>query len=298
MSIRIIIILGLFIGPFLGFGQDIQYVTAENGLMVREKPSRGASKLDMLDYGTAVEVVEHTNLMLDIADGGNKISGEWVKIRGIDAYEFFEEGYVFNGFLTEEILEKRFKVQYDEFTVFIDGVTEKESKNTIEEFNNIMFYDLANNEAILNNNIRVKHHRDYRSIEVFQKYENSIAISDDSSHCDIINWQHYYSSWKPLARISKNVRFRTLNITEKESHKFIDADIEEFKAVVNKNCGESWGEAVKNINSFNEAPANVALSKVFFRIVMIDIDGMKTEKIIIFDIPVNCDTKTDAYAKL
>ncbi len=64
----------------------------------------------MLDYGTVIEIIEHTNLQLDVVDNGKKLSGKWVKVRGIDAYEFFEEGYVFNGYLTEEKLEKRFKV--------------------------------------------------------------------------------------------------------------------------------------------------------------------------------------------
>ena len=50
--------------------QDIQYVSAENGLVVREKPSRGAMKVGMLEYGTPIEITEHTNLMLDVVDGG------------------------------------------------------------------------------------------------------------------------------------------------------------------------------------------------------------------------------------
>ena len=58
----------------LAFGyaeaQDIQYVNAENGLIVRERPSQGAIKVGMLDYGTAIEITEHTNLKLDVIDGG------------------------------------------------------------------------------------------------------------------------------------------------------------------------------------------------------------------------------------
>ena len=67
---------------------------------------------------------------------------------------------------------------------------------------------------------------------------------------------------------------------------------------MNETCGNSWGQAVKDIKSIKETPTEVTVSKVFFRIVMTDINGAKTEKIIIFDVPLNCDTKTDAYAKL
>ena len=46
--------------------QDIQYVFAENGLVIREQPNQGAKKVGILDYGTPVEIIEHTNLNLDV----------------------------------------------------------------------------------------------------------------------------------------------------------------------------------------------------------------------------------------
>ena len=280
--------------------QDIQYVSAENGLIVREKPSQGAIKLDMLDYGTVIEITEHTNLQLDLVDGGKKLSGEWVKIRGIDAYESFDEGYVFSGYLTLEKLEKRFKVNYDEFTVIIEGVSDKNGmKDEINpDFDGVLFFKLNENETIEGNTVSIKHHQEYRSIEVFQKHENSIAIIDDKSHCDIINWQHYYSSWKPLKKVSSNNKFKALPISEKEASRFIDIDIEELKTVVNNACGESWGDAIKDIKSLNEYPIKVVISKVYLRILMTDIDGNKTEKILIFEVPIESQTKKDAYAKL
>ena len=280
--------------------QDIQYVSAENGLIVREKPNQGAIKIGILDYGTVIEIIEHTNLQLDIVDGGKKLTGEWVKIRGIDAYEFFEEGYVFNGYLTETKLEKRFKINYDEFTVTIDGVSEKDRrKDDINpDFNGILFYRLNENETIEGKTISVKHHQEFRSIEVFQKHENSVAISDDKSHCDIINWQHYYSSWKPLKNSISNRKFKTLTVSGKEASKFIEVDIEDLKIVVNDACGETWGDSIKDITSLNDYPTKIVLSKLYLRILMTDIAGYKTEKIIIFEVPLNSETKKDSYAKL
>jgi len=280
--------------------QDIQYVNAENGLIVREKPSQGAIKVGMLDYGTAIEITEHTNLKLDVIDGGKKLTGQWVKVRGIDAYEFFEEGYVFNGYLTEEKLEKRFKKTYDEFTVTIEGISEKERiKGEINpDFNGVLFYKLNDDETLEGKTVRVKHHQEFRSIEVFQKHENSIAISDDKSHCDIINWRHYYSSWKPLKTMSSNKKFEALAISEKEASRFIDVNIDELKTVVSDACGESWSNAIKDVTTLNDYPTKVVVSKMYLRILMTDIDGYKTEKIIIFEVPLNSQTKKESYAKL
>jgi len=280
--------------------QDIQYVNAENGLIVREKPSQGAIKVGMLDYGTAIEITEHTNLKLDVVDGGKKLSGEWVKVRGIDAYEFFEEGYVFNGYLTEEKLEKRFKATYDEFTVTIEDISEKERRKdeVNPDFNGVLFYKLNDGETLEGKTVYVKHHQEFRNIEVFQKHENSIAISDDKSHCDIIKWQHYYSSWKPLKTISSNKKFEALPITEKEASRFIDVNIDELKTVVNDACGETWSEAIKDVTSLNDYPTKIVVSKVYLRILMTDIDGYKTEKIIIFEVPLDSQTNKNVYAKL
>jgi hypothetical protein len=283
----------------LAHAQDIQFVSAENGLIVRKNPSQGAMKVGMLDYGTVIEITEHTNLQLDVLDGDKKLTGEWVKIRGIDAYEFIDEGYVFNGYLTETKLEKRFKVAYDEFTVTIEGISEKASrKDTINpDFNGVLFYKLNDNETLEDKTVNVKHHQEFRNIEVFQKHENSIAIIDDKSHCDVINWQHYYSSWKPLKMVSNN-KFRTLPISEKDASKFIDVDIEELKTFVNDACGETWSDAIKDVSALNEYPTKVVISKMYLRILMTDIDGNKTEKIIIFEVPLDSQTKKDIYAKL
>lgn len=283
----------------LAHAQDIQYVSAENGLIVRKNPSQGAMKVGMLDYGTVIEITEHTNLQLDVLDGAKKLTGQWVKVRGIDAYEFIDEGYVFNGYLTETKLVKRFKVAYDEFTVTVEGVSEKASrKDDINPgFDGVMFYKLNDNETLENKTVNVKHHQEFRNIQVFQKHENSIAIIDDKSHCDVINWQHYYSSWKPL-KITSNNKFRTLPISEKDASKFIDIDIEELKTFVNDACGESWSDAIKDVTALNEYPTKIVISKMYLRILMTDINGNKTEKIIIFEVPLNQQTKKDIYAKL
>jgi len=293
----ILSIIALSSAAFL-IAQDIKYVAAESGLVIRENPDRGSSRLGLLEYGTVLEVSEHTNLQLDIIDNGKKLSGEWVKVRSVDAYEFFDEGYVFSGFLTNEVLQKRFKATFDDFTVTINSLSRKEAKNELKDFDSIMFYDISENESFENAKIQIKHHKDFSSIEIHQKHENSIAIKDDASHCDKINWQHFYSSWKPLNTLSKNTQFGVLPISEKEAERFIDVNVEELKEVVNENCGESWSNSISEIRTIYDNPSQVVVSKMFFRIIMTGVDGVKTEKIIIFDIPVDCDTKPDTYAKL
>jgi hypothetical protein len=270
--------------------QDIQYVSAENGLIVREKPSRGANRVAMLDYGTSIEVTEHTQLQLDVIDNGKKVSGEWVKINGKDAYEFFHEGYVFNGYLTEEKIKRPFKAGFEAFTVSIEGVSLKNPIQNLVNSDALSTYRLEYDESIQGKTVSIKHHQEFRTIEVFQKHENSIAIADNNSHCDVIDWQQYYSSWKPLKKVIANRKFKTKSYSKKDAAKFIDINIEDFKKVVNENCGTTWGASLNAVSALNEYPTKTVISKIFLKVVMTDIDGYKVEKILIFERPMDCDT--------
>ncbi len=82
------------------FGQNRMYVTAESGLVVRDKPSLNSNKIFHLPNNTMTYVKEKTGINLVILDEGKEIKGEWIKIYGFDNKD--TKGYVFGGFLTIE----------------------------------------------------------------------------------------------------------------------------------------------------------------------------------------------------
>jgi hypothetical protein len=82
------------------FGQERMYVTAENGLIVRDQPSLKANKIYHLSKNTMVLVSKKTGITLKIVDNGKEINGEWIKIYSFDDSDNY--GYVFDSFLTEE----------------------------------------------------------------------------------------------------------------------------------------------------------------------------------------------------
>jgi hypothetical protein len=296
---KVISILVIILCFAYGKAQDIQYVKAENGLVIRESATKGAKRLGILDYGTAVEVDLYTNSFMSLMEKGQEINGEWVRIRPIDAYDLFEEGYVFSGFLTQQKLQKRFKKAYDEFTVSIDGISEKEALVTKldPDFDAVLIYELNADEVLDNILLNVKHHNEYRSIKVYQKHENSLVISDNESHCDLIHWKHYYSGWKPFNTVLKHKKFKLRPISKLEQERFIEVDIDTLKSEVSSNCGASWGKAIDSVESINDFPLHVVLSKIYIKIVMVDIEGQTIEKIIIFKVPLNSEQNT-SYAKI
>ncbi|NND52539.1 MAG: SH3 domain-containing protein, partial [Flavobacteriaceae bacterium] len=98
----------------ISFSQSSLYVSADNGLYVREAPGQAANVITKLNYGTKVDVVKHTNLTMDVLEKGNIIKGEWVKVNAYANYNYIE-GFVFNGYLTEKELKPRVHVNFDAF---------------------------------------------------------------------------------------------------------------------------------------------------------------------------------------
>lgn len=82
------------------YGQDRMYVTAESGLIIRDKPSLESNKIYHLPNNTMVLISKKTGIKMTITDEGQRINGEWIKIRSFDNND--TQGYVFGGFLTTE----------------------------------------------------------------------------------------------------------------------------------------------------------------------------------------------------
>lgn len=79
------------------FGQEIQFVKADNGLIIREKPSQQSERIGKVLYGVKVKVIKETGIKLEIIDGQKSIAGQWVEIQEVDGWH---KGFVFDGYLT------------------------------------------------------------------------------------------------------------------------------------------------------------------------------------------------------
>ncbi|WP_299550760.1 SH3 domain-containing protein [Seonamhaeicola sp.] len=270
--------------------QEIRYVNADNGLFLRDKPSQDSKRLDKLVYGTQLEITQRTNLKLDVQDNNEIISGEWVKVSCTDDIHNNRSGYVFNGFLTEEKIKKRFSIDFEDFTMEIDNLSAEiigDSQITTQASNNLdAIVELG--ETVENKTLRIRHHSKYKKIEVFQRHENSITIMNDGPHCDLTEWEHYYSAWEPLKTIGKSNVFTTITYKPKAWNKFIKVDIDDFKKAVKEHCGEAWYNLVKDAKAVNKGASSVSISKIYFKVIFTTMHDEKLEKIIAFDIPLGC----------
>lgn len=270
--------------------QEIRYVNADNGLFLRDKPSQDSKRLDKLVYGTQLEITERTHLNLDVQDNNHIVSGQWVKVSCTDDIHNNRTGYVFNGFLSEEKLNKRFRVGFEEFTMEFENLNAEmiDNPQTTTYSENKVDAILELGETVENKILRIRHHSKFKKIEVFQRHENSITIMNEGPHCDLTEWKHYYSVWEPLKANTKNNVFTTMTYGPKAWNKFIKVNVDEYKQAVKKHCGEEWFDLIKDSKSINNASSGVSINKIYFKVIFTTMHDENIEKIVAFDIPMGC----------
>jgi hypothetical protein len=123
-------------------------------------------------------------------------------------------------------------------------------------------------------------------VNVYQRYETSATIMNEGPHLDLIDWLHYTSGWVALEK-SEDYSFKSIPYSEEEASKFPEVDIEKLKSMVKNIGGENWAELVKDVNSINEYPVGIGISKIEFRIEYI-LKKVKKVKYIVFEMPLGC----------
>lgn len=112
-------------------------VNAENGLLLRDKPSLKSKKTGKIYFGAQVTVISKSRFTETIIDNGKKIKGNWVKVAFVNhpiqistnAVSNKDYGYVFGGYL-EKTNDNLYSLQnelnkFDEF----DNLGINESKS-------------------------------------------------------------------------------------------------------------------------------------------------------------------------
>lgn len=79
------------------YGQEVQFVNAPNGLIIRENPNLNSARIGKLIFGERVYILEKTRIKLEFEDNGTIITGFWNQIKDFNG---IQKGFVFNGYLT------------------------------------------------------------------------------------------------------------------------------------------------------------------------------------------------------
>lgn len=282
MKIQLILLFLLLTNAVLG--QQILYVNADNGLIVRERPFKNAPRTGKLEYGTSVQIIQETDIALKIKDGTQNLNGKWVEVEEIGGHQ---KGYVFNGYLTPNRLIKRIEIKFDELVLQMElevwdayGDLKNIQKDTAK-----VYLELGDTPE--GKKVKIKQ-SNFKNIEVFQRHENSVTIMNEGPHCDLTEWKHYYSEWKKLDFNYEENSFVSHTYERDDWEKFGSVDINELKRVVAEVCGDYWPEHIKDIQSVHEYPSGVSMSRIFLKIMLTDENDRILEKTISFEIPMGC----------
>lgn len=275
-----LIFLFLFLFKFV-CAQQVLYVNADNGLIVRSAPQKDSKRLGKLEYGSMVEVLEETEIEIIIQDGPEYITGRWVEISEIDGNLY---GYVFDGYLTSDRISKRFEIKFQEFSLFI----EMEASDIINSINiDTAKIGLEIGDTPENKSIKI-HNFKFKEIKIFQQHVNSLTIMNEGEHCDLTDWISYYSDWEKLDFDSVNQSFKSFSYEVEDWQRFSEVESEELREAVELHCGEFWLNHIGNSPNIHEYPIGVSMNKIIFKVLLTDSNGSVQEKIIEFEIPMGC----------
>lgn len=123
-------------------------------------------------------------------------------------------------------------------------------------------------------------------LKVDYQYETSLTISKEGPHCDLTNWKHFYSDWKPLKK--KGNEFQFPSISTKDRERFIEVSMDEVKEAVKAECGDDWAEMLNKTTNIHEYPCGVGISRYFIRISGKTKAGAGFQKVIVIESPMGC----------
>ncbi|MFK7831827.1 MAG: SH3 domain-containing protein [Winogradskyella sp.] len=278
-SLKMILAIALVFNMAIATAQEEAYVAAESGLSLRDQPDVSAKMLTKLAYGDVIGILEETDKNLVVLDGGEKISGKWVKVETNNHI-----GYVFNGYLSPDKIARTIRVTLNNLNVEVKNLATSDYKRShrLKEDESITI-NVDKSDSPEGKNI-VLIDNDYKQVSLFQRYENSFSFISADANCNTNEWKTFDTDWKPLKQLNSN-SFETLTYTENDWKQFIEAATNNLKDDVIEKCGEDWLAYVSNIKNIKDIPVSVATNRVFVKFILTDFEDNITEKIIEFEIP-------------
>lgn len=277
------------------FSQTAYRVTAPSGLVVRTGAGTQQQRVGKIPFNALVEMLETSRRTEVIHDGGDLMRGNWVKIRYKNKTEELE-GFVFDGFLKSinrepegyfELSGQSLSLVTDAYKIQIDSLFfSPKVKKIVPWSEGVTTYQLDLAEYVEHKSFRVDLLQSGQ-VEIYQRIENSLVVSADGPHCDLVDWKHYTSAWQYVPIL--NGRTQVVAPRTEDWGQFIEVEIDEVKKAVEKECGDWWAEHIKAAKAATDYPLGVSMSRLYLKILFTDAkSGVVGEKILAFSYPLGC----------
>jgi len=129
--------------------QEVKFVDAPNGLVIRDAPSTESNRINKLNHGTSVFIIDETDIELTITENNNKIRGNWVEIKQTKGDK---TGFVFDGYLSSTVINKGKKTE-NFYLTKVDSLTRRKywdsfSNGLKPEPTTIYLRDISNKDLL------------------------------------------------------------------------------------------------------------------------------------------------------
>ncbi|MBO6516598.1 MAG: hypothetical protein JJ975_08605 [Bacteroidia bacterium] len=127
----------------------------------------------------------------------------------------------------------------------------------------------------------------FKDVKLYQSHENSISISGEGPHCDLVDWKHFNSNWESIS--IKNNMATVYSYSGQERSAFVDVSMDEVRDAVREQCSDGWASLLDSTTSINEYPCNVLTNRIYIRVVLTNPENdLNREKLVIFEVPMGC----------
>lgn len=191
----------------------------------------------------------------------------------------------------EFVLDTIFKLKFREFSLTINRLAcfDEDKKLANLQEKDTVNAPLELGESLEGQTLNIQTDQ-LTDILVEQSHENSIVVSDEGRHCDLVEWKHYVSPWQPLKATAEG-NYTCAKYTQKDYALFPKVSLEEIKKNATAICGEEWAETISKIKDFNKENSSTyaTLSYYVLRITGKRKDnGQIVTKIIRLESPMGC----------
>ncbi|WP_088342357.1 hypothetical protein [Robiginitalea sediminis] len=125
------------------------------------------------------------------------------------------------------------------------------------------------------------------TLQVRQRFENSLTVMDEGPHCDLTEWKHYRGDWERLPY--RGGAFVLKGYSPEDGMHFPEVTRQEVVAAVREHCGEQWAALAAGAPEALEYPVGVGMNRIYLWVEFFPVSGAgRQEFFVVLELPMGC----------
>jgi hypothetical protein len=248
------------------------FVSADNGLNVRNDATLSAPKVGKFFYGDQLNILARNYTKVVVMEGDKRIDGDWIRVSGINENNELLEGYVFDGYTTEEYLNKPLKLNLTAGKAIF-----KNADGWVEEVKDRLDKTYISSDAIgFSDDVLLKIEAPNNSkVEVFQRIVMMVNLNHQIDRCASVYDLNVTADWKKLKDSKLKRQYSPIVFTSEKYDIMYQMFWKNAKKTFSDDCGDSYQQFLK-IAQTEMVPFSLYPMSTQFKVIVTDSDGNST----------------------